>query len=543
MSSYPSTSLGADIVAGVTTGAVAIPKAMAYAAIAGLPLATGLYTALIPLVVYAMIGTSRPLSVTTTSTIAILVAEVVARLAPGGDAARLIAIASALTLMVGGALLLAALLRLGFLADFISAPVLTGFKAGIAIVIVINQIPKLLGVRFDNAGFLQNLMSIVRHLPATSPATLALGVALLGLIVGLERFLPRWPAPLVAVVAGIAASGLLGLDRIGVQLVGQIKSGLPSLTMPDVALGLQVWPAALGIALMSFVETIAVGRAFVRPGEPIPTPNRELMAIGLTNLAGSAFQNMPSGGGASQTAVNRSAGARTQVAGLVTAMAVLATLLFLAPLVSLMPQAALAAVVVATTVGLFSPAEFAEIRQVRRMEFVWAVVAMAGVVLLGTLNGILAAVALSVLVLFYEAARPPVYVLGRQRGTDVFAPVTPASSDIETFPGLLMLRTEGRVHFANAQRIGDRMWTLVHETNPRILALEMSAVPDLEYTALKALTAAEEKLREAGTTVWLVALNPRVRDVITRAPLGKTLGGDRIFPTLGHALETYLFSR
>jgi MFS superfamily sulfate permease-like transporter len=208
-----------------------------------------------------------------------------------------------------------------------------------------------------------------------------------------------------------------------------------------------------------------------------------------------------------------------------------------------MPQAALAAVVVATTVGLFKPAEFLEIRQVRQTEFVWAVVALAGVVLLGTLNGLLASIALSVLVLFYEANRPPVYVLGRKRGTDVFAPVTPAGSDIETFPGLLMLRTEGRVHFANAHRIGDRMWTLVHEVNPRILALEMSAVPDLEYTALKALTAAEQKLREAGTTVWLVALNPRVRDVIARAPLGKTLGSDRIFPTLGHALETYQFSR
>ena len=194
-----------------------------------------------------------------------------------------------------------------------------------------------------------------------------------------------------------------------------------------------------------------------------------------------------------------------------------------------MPQAALAAVVVATTVGLFKPAEFAEIRQVRQMEFVWAVVAMAGVVLLGTLNGILAAITLSVLVLFYEASRPPVYVLGRRRGTDVFAPLTPTSSDIETFPGLLMIRTEGRVYFANAHRIGDRMWALVHEVNPRILALEMSAVPDLEYTALKALTAAEQKLREAGTTIWLVALNPRVRDVIDRAPLGKTLGGDRIF--------------
>jgi sulfate permease, SulP family len=534
-----STGSRADVVAGLTTAAVVIPKAMAFAAIAGLPLQTGLYTALIPPVVYAAIGTSRALSVTTTSTISILVAAAVARLAPSGDSARLVETAASLALMVGCALLLAVVLRLGFLADFISAPVLTGFKAGIAIVIVVGQIPKLLGIHFDTGEFLENVVRIAQHVPDTSLATLALGAALLALIVGLETFFPRWPAPLIAVVVAIAASGLLGLDRLGIGLVGEIKPGLPSFALPDVSLGVGMWPAALGIALMSFVETIAAGRAFVRPGEPVPTSNRELLAIGLSNLAGSVFQNMPSGGGTSQTAVNRAAGARTQVAGLVTAAAVLATLLFLASLVALMPEAALAAVVVATTVGLFKPSEFSEMRQVRQVEFVWAVVATVGVVLLGTLNGILAAITLSVLVLFYEANRPPVYVMGRKRGTDVFAPLTPASSDIETFPGLLMLRTEGRVHFANAHRIGDLMWALVHEVNPRVLALEMGAVPDLEYTALQALTAAEQKLREAGTTTWLVALNPRVRDVIDRAPLGKILGSDRIFPTLGHALDTF----
>jgi MFS superfamily sulfate permease-like transporter len=277
----------------------------------------------------------------------------------------------------------------------------------------------------------------------------------------------------------------------------------------------------------------------VQASEPGELASLDTFYVGKLKGVGSAIQNMPSGGGASQTAVNRAAGARTQVAGLVTAAAVLATLLFLASLVAQMPEAALAAVVVATTVGLFRPSEFSEIRRVPQMEFVWAVVAMAGVVLLGTLNGILAAITLSVLALFYEANRPPVYVMGRKRGTDVFEPLRPASSDIETFPGLLMLRTEGRVHFANAHRIGDRMWALVHEINPRVLALEMGAVPDLEYTALQALTAAEQKLREAGTTTWLVALNPRVRDVIDRAPLGKILGSDRILPTLGHALDTY----
>jgi len=531
--------LGSDIVAGLTTAAVVIPKSMAFATIAGLPLEVGLYTALIPPIVYAALGTSRPLSVTTTSTLAILVAGSVAQLAPTADAAQLMVTVPSLTLMVGGVLLLAAVLRLGFLADFISAPVLTGFKAGIAIVIVVDQLPKLLGVHFTKGPFLQNVLGIVTHLPETSAVTFALAVALLVIIVALEHFLPKSPAPLVAVAIGIAISGAVGLERFGVELVGQIKSGLPSLAVPDLVLAARLWPAALGIALMSFVETIAAGRAFVRPGEPLPTSNRELLALGVANVAGSAFHNMPGGGGTSQTAVNRAAGARTQMAGVVLAGAVLATLLFLASTVALMPNAALAAVVVATSVGLFRPEEFAAIRQVRQMEFWWAVTAMVGVVLLGTLNGILVAVALSVLVLFYQANRPPVYTLGRDRRTGVFEPMVPGDPQIETFPGLLLMRTEGRIHFANVHRIGDQMWPLVNDAKPRVAVLEMSAVPDLEYTALLGMIQAEQKLREAGTELWLVGVNPRVREVIDRSPLGKTLGENRIFPTVRRAVEAY----
>ena len=533
------TGLRADVVAGLTTAAVVIPKTMAFAAIAGLPLEAGLYTALIPLVVYAVMGTSRPLSVTTTSTIAILVAGALAQYVPGGDSAQLMAAAAALALMVGGVLLLASVLKLGFLADFISAPVLTGFKAGIAIVIVVDQIPKLLGIHFTKGTFLQNVLGILQHVPETSLTTLAVAASLLALIIVLEWLLPRSPAPLMAVAMGIAASGFLSLGQYGVELVGQIQSGLPSLALPNVTLALELWPAALGIALMSFVETIAAGRAFIQAGEPLPTPNRELLAIGVANIAGSAFHNMPSGGGTSQTAVNRAAGARTQASGVVTAGAVLATLLFLAPLVALMPQAALAAVVVATTVPLFKPAEFAAIRRVRQMEFLWALAATAGVVLVGTLNGILVAVALSVLVLFYQANRPPVYVLGRRKGTDVFEPVSSLDPEIETVPGLLIMRTEGRIHFANAHRVGDLMWPLVHEIKPRVIILDMRAVPDLEYTALNALNAAEETLKNAGVTLWLSALTPRVQEVIERSPLGKRLGRERIFPKLAQAVAAY----
>jgi len=268
-------------------------------------------------------------------------------------------------------------------------------------------------VHLQKGGFFETLVSIVQHVPQSSVPTVVLALVMLALVVGLERFAPRVPAPLVAVAVGIAASGLLGLERSGVELVGQVRPGLPSFALPDVSLARQLWPSAVGIALMSFVETVAAGRSFLRPGEPLPAPNQELLALGLANVAGSPFSIMPAGGGTSQTAVNRAAGARTQIAGLVTAAAVVATLLLLAPVIGLMPQAALAAVVVATTVGLISPMEFGAIRRIRHMEFWWALVGAAGVVLFGTLNGILVAVAVSLLVLFYHANHPPVYLLGR----------------------------------------------------------------------------------------------------------------------------------
>jgi len=539
LKTYPATWLRFDAIAGLTTAAVVIPKAMAFAAIAGLPLEAGLYTAVVPLVVYAVLGTSRPLSVTTTSTIAILVAATLAGVAPGGDSATLMTASAALALMVGGVLVLAAVLRLGFLANFISDPVLTGFKAGIGIVIVVDQLPKLLGVHVQKGGFFENLVSIAQHVPQSSVPTVVLGLVMLGLIVGLERFAPRVPAPLVAVAIGIAASGLLGLERSGVALVGQVRPGLPSFALPDVSLARQLWPSAVGIALMSFVETVAAGRSFLRAGEPLPAPNQELLALGLANVAGSPFSIMPAGGGTSQTAVNRAAGARTQIAGLVTAAAVVATLLLLAPIIGLMPQAALAAVVVATTVGLISPMEFGAIRRIRHMEFWWALVGAAGVVLLGTLNGILVAVAVSLLVLFYHANHPPVYLLGRKPGTDVFRPLSAEHPEDETVPGLLLLRTEGRLQFANAHRVGEKVWQLVHEARPRVLAVDLSAVPDIEYTALKAMAEFEGQLQEAGTVLWLVALNPEALRVVQLAPLGKTLGRGRMFVNLEQAVDAY----
>jgi SulP family sulfate permease len=529
-----------DVVAGLTTAAVVIPKAMAYATIAGLPVQIGLYTALVPMVIYAALGTSRVLSVSTTTTIAILTGAELARVAPDGDAALLIRAAATLALLVGGILLVGSVLRLGFVANFISDPVLIGFKAGIGLVIVLDQLPKLLGIHFDKGSFFHNLVATIREIPHTSVPTLAVGAGTILLLISIEHLVPRAPAPLVAIAAGIAAMSLFGLQAHGVASIGQVPQGLPSFISPDLSLLAVLWPAALGIGLMSFTETIAAARAFAASGDPPLIPNRELFATGLANAGSALWGSMPSGGGTSQTAVNRVAGARTQLAELVTAGATLLTMLLLAGPMGLMPQATLAGVVIVYSVGLIELDGFRAILQVRRREFIWALVALAGVVLLGTLKGILVAIVVSVLALAQQVATPPVYVLGRKPGTNVFRGRSEEHPEDETFPGLVLLRVEGRIFFLNARRVGEKIEQVLEETKPRVVAVDLSGVFDLEYTALKALIEAEKRLSDHGVSIWLVGLAPSVLETVQRSSLGEMLGRERMHFNLEIAVQKYL---
>jgi len=529
-----------DIIAGLTAAAVVIPKSMAYTSIAGLPLQVGLYTAFLPMILYAFLGTSRVLSVSTTSTIAILTATQLGEVVPNGDPNSLLRATATLTLLVGAMLVLACFLRLGFVANFISQPVLIGFKAGIGVVIVLDQIPKLLGTHIHKGSFLQNLFSTLQTIPETKLITISIGVGTVLLLLGIEHFAPKAPAPLVAVAAGVGAAYLLSLGVRGVDLVGHIPRGLPSFTAPSFALAARLWPGALGIALMSFTESIAAGRAFAKNDEPMPQANRELLATGIANVGGALLGAMPGGGGTSQTAVNRLAGAHTQVAELVTAGMTLFTMLLLAPVIALMPQATLAAIVIVYSVSLIKPAEFFEILQVRRTEFIWALTAFAGVMLVGTLKGIIVAIIASIVALAYQVANPRLHVLGRKPGTNVFRPRTNEHPEDETFPGLLILRPEGRVFFANAEQLGHKMWLQLDKARPSIVALDLSAVFDLEYTALKMLADAEKKQREHGVRLWLVAMNPEVLSMIQKSSLASALGREGMHFNLEAAVAKYL---
>ncbi len=528
-----------DLVAGLTTAAVVLPKAMAYATIAGLPVEVGLYTALVPMVVYALLGSSRPLSVSTTTTLAILVGAELQRVAPGGSTSTLIAASATLSLLVGAMLLVASLLRLGFLANFISDSVLVGFKSGIGLVIVVDQLPKLLGVHIEKAGFFRDLAALVGQLPATSVATLLLALGLIGLMLALPRLMPLLPAPLVAVVVAISVSALFGLDHFGVATVGPLPAGLPQPLLPQLELVRRMWPAALGIALMSFTESIAAARAFIAAGEPFPQPNRELLALGLANVAGGAFRAMAAGGGTTQTAVNRMVGARSQRAELVTAATALATMLLLAPLIARLPLAALAAVVVVYSIELIAPGEFLAIRRVRVQEFHWALVAFAGVVLLGTLKGILVAVIVSLLALAQQEMHPRVYEVSRKPGTDVFRPRTADHDEDQTWPGLLLLRVEGRLFFANAASAGEAMRALIRRQQPRVVVVDGSALIDLEYSALCMLDRVERDYSSQGIRLALAGLNPSVLAMVQRQELGQRLGRERLFFNLERAVEQF----
>jgi high affinity sulfate transporter 1 len=528
-----------DLVAGLTAAAVVIPQAMAYAAIAGLPVQVGLYTALVPMVIYVLLGTSRPLSVSSTSTISMLTATELARVGQGGDPAETLVAASTLALLVGVFLLLAGLLRLGFLANFISLPVLTGFKAGIGLVIFVGQLGKVLGIPVEKGPVLQTLLQILGNLDQIHWLTLGLSLVTLAILILLPRLTKRLPAPLVAVAVGILASVLLNLDAQGVELVGDIPAGLPSFSPPDLSLVRALWPGALGIALMSFVESIASARAFAKQDDPPVDADQELRALGAANVGGSFFQAYPAGGGTSQTAVNDQAGARSQLAEAVTAGVVAVTLLFLAPLIGLMPQATLGALVLVAAAGLIKVGEFQAIGRIRRHELVWAIITFAGVVILGTLEGIIVAVVVSMLDIIFQANHPPLYVLGRKPGTDVFRPLRDHPND-ETYPGLLMVRTEGRIYFANAPRLREKAQAFIQREQPKVIVLDCSAIPDIEYTALKQLTDLEERLGEAGIMLWLAALNPEPLRTIQRSSLGEALGSERMFFNLQQAVEAYV---
>ena len=488
--SYRRDWLGSDLIAGAVAACVVVPQAIAYASLAGLPVQVGLYAALVPMLVYAFLGGSRPLSVSVTSTIAIITATAVA----GSDDPA--ATAALLAILAGGLLLIAGVVRLGFLADLISLPILSGYKAGIGLVIVSSQLGKVLGVPVDGDGFFGNVADLLRGLDDVNSAALALGAATIAVLLVLPRIVPWVPAPLVAVAAGILVVAAFDPD---LDVIGTVPSGLPGPDLPSFEGWRDLVPAAAGIALMASVESLAAARALLRHDDPPVDADRELRALGAANVAGGLFQAFPGGGGLSQSAVQDGAGARTQLASVVCAGIVALVLTVLTGLLENLAQATLGALVVVAAAGLVKPADLRMIARVRTRDFLLALVAFGGVLVLGVLDGILVAVFVSIAVLLYQANRPPVDVVHEEAG-------------------VLVLRPRGRLHFANVRRTNERIVAAIEANDPppKVVILDVVAVPDLEITAVAALHDLAENLRERGTQLWVASLTPAEQRMMER---------------------------
>ena len=537
-STYQRGWLRPDLIAGITLAVVGIPKAMAYAAVAGLPVEAGLYTALGAMIAYPFFGTSRPLVVTTTSALGMMTAATIGFVVLKHPWASPSAIASSVAVMAGVILGLAALFRLGFISNFISLPVLIGFEAALGAEILIAQASAILGTHGKSHKPIGILLELPQLLPHTHALTLIISITGVAVMLLLPMVAPKAPASLIWLVLSIVAARLFDLESAGVRLIGNVPSKLPPFTPPDLSLTPLLWPAAMAIALMSFMQSAASAQSFRKPGDGPVLPNRELLAIGASNVAAGFLGGLPAGGASPQTAQAQAAGVRSQLAQWINAAVILLTLLVLAPAISLLPSPALAAVVVVSAAHMLHPHAFAAIGRVRRVELMWAIVTFLGALLIGPLRGLLVAVVISVLSLMIQAARPLVYALAYNRERDIFRRAGEFPDD-EILPGLLVLRVEGRLMFVNAANVAGKVQALVEESQPRVIVLDCSAIFDIEYTALMRLTEAEHQLRERGVMLWLSGVNPGVEALLRRAPLMSALGESRVFHDLHDALAAF----
>lgn len=496
--------IGPDIIAGLAAGAVVIPQSMAYATIANLPVQIGLYSCMVPMLVYAMIGGSRAMSVSTTSTIATLTATtlVSAGVAAGSDDA--LRDLTTLTLLVGVILLLARLLRLGALVENINKATIIGLQVGVGATVAVGQLPKLLGVEsnFTGHGFIRSLVAVAEALSSLNVPTLVLSASSIAVLVLLKRFAPRVPGPLIVVAAGILLVAFAGLQDAGVEVIAPVPQGIPLPSIPSLGDIAALIPGALAIAVMAFLESAAVARGIRKAGEKQIDSNQELLAASAANIAGSFFGTLPAAGGFSQSAVNQSAGARSQLAAMVTVGAAVLIALFFGPVLSLMPQATLAAMVFVAVVGLIDVAGLARLARISRREF-WTALATAVV---GLTAGLLAAVAVGVvatlLLVLSELSKTRVTV-GEKRA------------------GVLAIVVGGPLYTANVleteQAVLDAVESFAESAEPvTAVVIELERMSTTSVTVLDALADLDSELAAHGVELRLAKIPDAALDIARR---------------------------
>jgi sulfate permease, SulP family len=528
-----------DLLAGVTVAALALPSAMAYAELAGLSPVNGLYALLLPTVVYVLLGTSRQLVVGPEGSLSALVAAAILPLAAAGSG-EAVELAGALALLVGGCFLAARVLRLGWLADYFSRPVLIGYLHGVAIVLVVSQLGKLLGVDVDARNPLPQLGEVVRELGDTSGTTLLVGAAALAVLLPLRRVAPTLPAALVVVASAIAISWWLDLEEHGVAVVGEVPSGLPSIEVPYPGFVdlLRLVPAAAGIFLVCFADEILTARSFAGRHQQHVRAPQELLAMGASNVAAGLSQGMVVGASGSRTAVNDSMGVKTQLAGLAAVVSIAGILLFLTEPISYLPAAVLGAVIISAALGLVDRSAWRALWATDRVEVTIAAVTTAGVVAVGVLEGLVFAVGLSIVDVVRRSARPHDAVLGWVDRLGRYGNVDVHPSARIT-PGVVVYRLDDRLFFANAGYVQGRVLEAVHGAPAPVtcLVFDAEAVTHVDATGLDALGELRESLRREHVDLVVARAKTPLLEKLDEAGFLDKLGRDRLFPTVRAAVE------
>lgn len=527
-----------DVVAGVVLAAILVPQGMAYAELAGLPAVTGLYTTIACLVAYAVFGPSKVLVLGPDSSVSPLILATIMPLVAGGDPAKALVLAAMLAVLVGLIEIGLGVAKLGFVADLLSSEVRVGYLNGLAVVIIVGQLPKLFGFSTDASGFVDEVRQFLGHLGQTDAATLITGLCVLAVLLVLPRVTKKVPAVLVAVVGVTALSALLDLSASGVATVGALPQGVPRPALPwtgwsDV---LPLLVGAVGITMVSLTDTIATASSFAaRRGDEVDA-DQEMVGIGTANIAAGLFQGFAVSVSGSRTAVADQAGARSQATGLVGAGLVAVLLLFLNGLLADLPQTALAAVVIVAALSLMDLPALTRYASVRPSSLAISLVASAGVIFLGVLQGIVVAIVLAVLLFFRRNWWPHGAVLGQVPELGGWHSVAehPEARQID---GVVVYRWEAPLFFANAGQFRDQVRKLVRDREPRWIVLQCEAVTDIDVTAAEVVRDLDEELNAKGIHIAFVELRDRLHDLIRRYGLHTTLDQEHFYPSLDRALD------
>lgn len=533
-------SLRLDVIAGISVCVIMIPSVIAYSELAGLPPAYGLYSALAAMVAYAVFASSRQVVAGPDAAITVLVAGAIGPLA-AGDPGRAAALAAVLAIMGGGLMLLAAGLKAGVVADFLSKPVLVGYLTGAALILVSTQLGKLFGIKTEGHDFFPIVAEVVRRVEETHWLTLGIGMGSIATLAVLRRLVPRVPGPLVIAVATLIASVVFGLEDRGVRVVGEVPPGLPGFRMPVISLHdiRELVPAALGIALLTFPQGILLARAFAAKNGYEVRANRELASLAMANIAAGVFQGFSVGASQSRTAVCDSVGGKSQLVSLVAAGTLAAFLLFLTPVLKDLPTVALAAILVFAGWHMIELREYRLLLRLSPMGFALAIVVAVGVLVVGVVPGIVIGVVVTLIYLLARLARPLDVVLCEVPGTGRFHDVGEAP-EAQTIPGLIAYRFYAPLFFANAEHFVHRVRELIQASpNPvRWFLVDMQAVWEIDVTAAEALSRLARELQQAGISLRIARANRPLREKLERIGLAAQLGAD-YYPSVHAAVEAF----